>query len=71
MYNRAVSIDEFIRIWRESSTLAEVAEKTGCTPRSCTVRARRLRQSYYELQPFKRGRKRRRGGGIEDRRGAR
>lgn len=56
---------EFAEIWRSSTSVAEVAEKTGYSHHYCTVLASRLRlREGLSLPPFKRGRKLRVGGGY-------
>jgi len=56
--------DKFIEIWNGAVDLAEVAHLTSCQKRSCTLRAQRLRAMGYLLKPFKRGPKRKYGGGT-------
>lgn len=62
-YNRDIPPEEFARIWREAEFLEDVAERTGRRKLSCTIRAKRLRALGWELAPFKRGPKRKIGGG--------
>jgi hypothetical protein len=48
-----VSNEEFVVIWQQSRSLAEVVKKTGHTVGAASSRASRLRQSGVRLKYFK------------------
>ena len=50
------NLDQFIRIWQSSATLAEAAKQLGVTPRSLSVRASRWRRRGVKLKRFCSGR---------------
>lgn len=62
--SRDIPAELFVKLWAESASLRELAEKTGRMPKSCTVRAAALRKRGYQLEYFKRGPQRKYGGGI-------
>ena len=52
---KLIDDSEFLHAWNNSATLDEVSALTGLEPRSCTMRAARLRNSGHELLRFQRG----------------
>jgi hypothetical protein len=46
--------DEFVRIWQQSASLTEVAQKTGWPRASCYSRANYYRRNGVPLQKFRR-----------------
>jgi hypothetical protein len=50
--NRIVSAREFVKVWQESSSLAEVATRVGRNKNACRVRAFRYRQNGVGLKHF-------------------
>lgn len=50
----AVDYDRFVRTWRTSKSLKEVADKLGIKKHSCTQIASRLRRRKVKLKRFPR-----------------
>ncbi len=49
--------DEFIRIWNESTSLEDAAERLGVQKTSASMRASHLRKMGHPVKRFQRGRK--------------
>ena|SRR5690242_8970672 len=47
-----VHYEEFIFIWNDSQTIAEVMQRTGGSYRACLVRAQRYRKIGYDMKCF-------------------
>ena len=55
MSKKDISPEEFIRVWCTSESLEEVANQTGKTPKSLSVRASQYRRKGVALKKFTRG----------------
>jgi hypothetical protein len=56
-----VANEIFVEIWNAALTegsIQDVANRLGCSPASVSVKASQMRKKGYDLQQFKRGRRR-------------
>lgn len=52
-----VTREEFVKTWQKSSTVMEVANKTGLTPATCRRYAWQFRKKGVELKKLDEGKK--------------
>jgi hypothetical protein len=53
-YNNKIAVTprQFIQVWQNASTLAEVSSKLRCKKNACRVRAHRYRKNGVPLKAF-------------------